>query len=247
MEKYECIIIDDEPFAIDWLTKYIGSVPSLSLIKCYSDPLEALMEITSGPMVDLIFLDIDMPRITGIELSREIRKKTRKLIFSTAHKQYGYEAFEAEADAYLLKPYTFSKFAGTIAKLFPRQDEEKTEVQATETFFFVKNKEEHLKIIKIRYDEVVAVESKQNYVMIHTASKQVLTYMSLTEISKIFSPFQNFVQFQRSFIISKDHIDSIDGNTIKMVNGIKITVGEYYRKDFTEFLSGKLIRTGRKK
>lgn len=247
MRKYECIIIDDEPFAIDWLKNYISFIPNLIVIKCYTNPLEALMEITKGNMVDLILIDIDMPQITGIELSREIRQKTRNLIFSTAYRQYGYEAYEVEADAYLLKPYTITKFARTMAKLFPGNDEAKTEIKSADDFFFVKNKDEHLKIVKINYAEVVAVESKQNYVLIHTLSKKVLTYMSLTEISKILNQLQNFVQFQRSFIIGKEHIDSIDGNTIRMVNGLQITVGEYYRKDFMTFLTDKLIKTGRKR
>jgi DNA-binding LytR/AlgR family response regulator len=247
MKKYECIIIDDEQFAMDWLKKYINAIPTLQLVKCYTDPLEALIEIVNGDMVDLILLDIHMPKITGIDLSKEIRKKTKKLIFSTAYKDYGFEAYEVEADAYLLKPYTISKFAGTIAKLFPEQVDYIAGISSTDDFFFVKNKEEHLKIIKINYAEVVAVESKQNYVLIHTLSKKVLTYMSLTEISKILNHLQNFVQFQRSFIIGKIHIDSIDGNTIKMVNGLQITVGEYYRKDFSAFLTERLIKTGRKR
>lgn len=246
MEKYECIIIDDEPFAVNWLKNYISLIPNLRLIKCYTNPLEALMEIANAGMVDLILLDIDMPQISGIELSSEIRRKTKKLIFSTAYKQFGYEAFEVQADAYLLKPYPFSKFASTIAKVFPLSNDTKTELVQKDDFFFVKNKNDNLKIVKIRYDEVVAVESKQNYVLIHTLSKQVLTYMSLTEISKILSQFQNFAQFQRSFVIGKTHIDTIDGNTIKMINGLKITVGEFYRKDFTTFLSNKLLKAGGK-
>jgi len=247
MKKYKCIVIDDEQFAVDWLKNYINAIPALQLIKCYTNPLEALMEIINGDIVDLVILDINMPKITGIDLSKEIRKKTTKLIFSTAYKEYGFEAYEVEGDAYLLKPYTISKFAGTIAKIFPEHGDDKAGISSTDDFFFVKNKEEHLKIVKINYAEVVAVESKQNYVLIHTLTKKVLTYMSLTEISKILNQLQNFVQFQRSFIIGKIHIDYIDGNTIKMVTGLQITVGEYYRKDFSAFLTEKLIKTGRKR
>ncbi|MDB5086735.1 MAG: Two component transcriptional regulator, LytTR family [Mucilaginibacter sp.] len=246
MNINKCIIIDDEPYAIEGLKNYIGSIPNLSVFKSYTDPVQALIELAASDMVDLILLDIDMPKITGIELSREIRQKTRKLVFTTSYTQYGYQAFEVEADAYLLKPYTLSKFAATISKLFPKEEKFRLEGNVTDDYFFVKNKDDHLKIVKIRYDEVIAVESKQNYVMIHTPTKKVLTYMSLTEISKIFRPVRKFEQFQRSFIIGKDHIDSIDGNTIKMVNGLQITVGEYFRKDFSTFLSEKLIKARRK-
>lgn len=241
-----CIIIDDEPYAIEGLKSYINSIPNLSVLKTYTDPLEALIDLVNSDMVDLILLDIDMPKITGIELSKEIRQKTRKLVFTTSYTQYGYLAFEAEADAYLLKPYSLTKFASTISKLFPPNEKPIVAEKVIDNYFFVKNKDDHLKIVKIKFDEVIAVESKQNYVMIHTVSKKVLTYMSLTEISKIFTRFNNFEQFQRSFIISKEHIDNIDGNTINMINGIQITVGEYYRKDFTTFLSERLIRARRK-
>jgi two-component system, LytTR family, response regulator len=241
----KCVIIDDEPYAIDGLKNYIESIPNLVLFKSYTDPIQALIDLTNSDMVDLILLDINMPRISGIELSREIRQKTRKLVFTTSYTEYGYQAFEVEADAYLLKPYTLSKFAKTISKLFPPNEVIKCESTTTDEYFFVKNKEENLKIVKIRYDEVVAIESKQNYVMIHTLSKKVVTYISLTEISKIFKPFPKFEQFQRSFILCKDHIDSIDGNTVKMINGLQITVGEYYRKDFADFLSNRLIRARR--
>ncbi|MBK0380074.1 LytR/AlgR family response regulator transcription factor [Mucilaginibacter segetis] len=241
----KCVIIDDEPYAIEGLKTYIGSIPNLTLFKSYTDPVQALIDLTASDMVDLVLLDIDMPKITGIELSREIRQKTRKLVFTTSYTEYGYQAFEVDADAYLLKPYTLSKFAATILKLFPIDEKIAQESKFIDDYFFVKNKDENLKIVKIRYDEVIAVESKQNYVMIHTVSKKVVTYMSLTEISKIFKPYPRFEQFQRSFIICKDHIDTIDGNTIKMINGLQITVGDFYKKVFAEFLSNRLIKARR--
>jgi len=203
------------------------------------------MDFSNFEMIDLILLDIEMPRISGIELSREIRKKTKKLIFTTAHTRYGYEAFEADADAYLLKPYSLSKFAATITKLFPEEIIQPDHVKTTSDFFFVKNKEDNLKMVKIKYGDIIAIESKQNYVLIHTQHKKILAYMSLKEIARMVD-LPNFAQFQRSFILCKDHIDYIYGNTIKMINGLEITVGEYYRKDFTAFMSAKLIKAGRK-
>src|SRR5437879_7663087 len=153
MELYKCIIIDDESYAIDRLKDYISSIPNLLLIKSYTNPLEALIALASSEVVDIIFLDINMPQITGIELSKEIRQKTRKLVFTTAHTQYGYEAFEVDADAYLLKPYTLSKFASTVAKLFPRNHESPRELGENDDFFFIKNKNDHLKIVKIVYSD----------------------------------------------------------------------------------------------
>ena len=243
---YNCIIIDDEPHAIEGLERYIASIPELTLQASYTDPLRALKEINSLDPVDLILLDVDMPKISGIELSKEIRSKTAKLVFTTAHTKYAYEAFEANADAYLLKPYSLGKFVITINKLFPERPapikaEVETKIERSD-FFFVKSREDHLKIVKIKYDEVVAIESKQNYVVIHALEKKILTYMSLTEIAKILLAYPEFIQLHRSYIVNQDHIESIDGNLVKMINGIQISVGDFYRKEFNAFVKDKLIK-----
>jgi len=247
MVNYNCIIIDDDNYAIEGLKRYIELIPSLNLTAFYTDPIKALMELSDAEKVDLILMDIDMPHITGIELSKTLRAKTRKLIFTTAHTQYGYEAFEVEADAYLLKPYSLNKFAATVSRLFPPSGTEVVnEGTSANDYFFVKNKEENHKLIKVHFKDVVTVESKQNYIMIHTVSKQILTYMSLTEIGNILGHFPDFVKYHRSFIINRAHIESITGNMLKMSNGLQITVGENFRKEFLTFLDAKLLKAGRK-
>jgi len=241
---YKCIIVDDEPHAVAGVKRYIDTIPQMELVKSYTDPLKALMEITAGDPVDLILLDVDMPGITGIELAQVVRQKTTKLIFTTAHKQYAFEAFEAEADAFLLKPYSLGKFMVTFNRLFPQKtDGEKPE---DDDFMFIKSKEENLRLIKVNYSDIVAVESKLNYVQVHTLNKSILTYTTLSEISRKLLAHDGFLQFQRSFILAQDYIDYIEGNTIRMMNGTKISVGEYYRKYFNEFVDKKLFRAKRK-
>lgn len=247
MVRYKCIIIDDEAHSIEGLKKYIEQIPSLTLIRSYTDPVTALMELAGSDPVDLILMDISMPNITGIELSQQIREKTNKLVFTTAYTKYGYDAFQVSADDYLLKPFSMSKFASTIARLFPAKAENVTDTSPTDDYFFAKNKDENHKLIKVRYRDVIAVESQQNYVMIYTVNQKILTYMSLTEISQILGQFPNFGKYHRSFILNKDHIDSITGNTVRMVNGVQITVGENFRKDFTAFMEKKLLKAGRTK
>lgn len=240
---YNCIIIDDDAYAIAGLEKYIELVPSLVLQQTYTDPVKALLELSQAEKTDLILVDIDMPQISGIELSRQLREKTDKLVFTTAHTQYGYEAFELSADAYLLKPYSIAKFTSTIAKLFPATAES---TAPANDYFFVKNKDENHKLVKIYYKDVIAVESKQNYVLIHTLAQNIMVYMSLTEAAGILGQIPSFVKYHRSFIINRDHISSITGNTLKMSNGLQITVGDIFRQDFLAFLEGKLLKVGRK-
>jgi DNA-binding LytR/AlgR family response regulator len=246
MINYKCIIIDDDAYAIEGLKKYIELIPTLVFFKSYTDPLQALLELVDAEEVDLILMDIDMPYISGIELSKILRKKTRKLVFTTAYTQYGYDAFQVSADAYLLKPYSLTKFAGTITRLFALGRETVESVQPNDDYFFVKRKDENHTLIKIYFKDINAVESKQNYVMIYTVNQQILTYMSLTEIAGILGRLPIFVKYHRSFIINQEHISSITGNTLKMANGMNITVGENFRKDFMVYLEKKLLKTGRR-
>lgn len=241
---YDCVIIDDEPHAIESLSRYIDNFERLKIRATYTNSLIALKSLEFGEVVDLILIDIDMPRINGIELSKKLRSKTKKLVFTTGHSQYGYDAFKLEADDYLLKPYSLGEFLISMNKLFPEQNAElRYERNST---FLVKSKEDNPKILSVRFSEVIAVESKLNYVMIYTTKREILTYMTLTEIAQILNKYPGFLQFQRSFIISEEHIESISGNTIRMLNGCEMTVGEYYRKNFMLFLDEKLIKTKRR-
>lgn len=238
---FSCVIIDDDRHAADTLEKYIGSYPSLKLVRSYTDPQDALSAMVKAEPVDLVFMDIDMPKINGIELARELRHKTSKLVFTTSHVKYGYEAFKIRADDYLLKPFTQGEFIISMNNIFSEQTREKKP-----EFFFVRNKEDNHKMVNIKYKDVIAIESKLNYVLIHTTTKQVLTYMSLHEISKQFKPYAEFVQFHRSFIIAYAHIEHFDARRIKMDNGLELTVGEFYRKSFSEFVSKHLLKAERK-
>lgn len=243
MKTYNCVIIDDEKYALEWLSKYVNALPCLRLLDVFENSATALSFLSGFDSVDLILLDIKMPNLSGIELSYKIRRKTKKLVFSTSYKEFAFQAFEAHADGYLLKPYSFSKFESTINMLFPKDCENGLKVPDDE-YFFAKNKNDGLRYVKIFIKDIIAVESKQNYVMIHTVDKQILTHISLSQISELLLKYESFAQFQRSFIISKLHIDSIYGNSLKMMDGkLEITVGNYYKKEFASFLSNKILKS----
>ncbi|QDW24858.1 LytR/AlgR family response regulator transcription factor [Pedobacter sp. KBS0701] len=242
---YQCVIVDDEPHAIEGLKKYLSNFDRLYLSASFTNPLAALKYFESVDCVDLVLLDIDMPNINGIELSRMLRNKTKKIVFTTAHTKYGYEAFKIEADDYLLKPFTLGEFLTSMNKVFSSNGR-KCNSYDKNASFLVKSKEDRYKMLNIKFSDVVAVESKMNYVMIHTLKRKILTYMTLSEVSDIFKCQPGFLRFQRSFILAEEHIEYISGNSIKMVNGCEMTVGDYYKKDFLSFVSEKLIKTKRR-
>jgi len=244
--KLRCIVVDDEVHAMEGIKSYISSLENLELVACYSDSLQALKEIGSAENVDIIFMDVDMPKISGVELAKAIRHKTDKLIFTTAHSKYAFEAFEINANAYLLKPYTFALFAETITRFYPaiavlppagfKQEED---------YFFVRNKSDGNSLVKIRYAELVAVESLQNYIRIYTQSESVVTYISISEIKVILQDYPDFMQAHRSFIISRDHIEKVEGNTLRMSNGLIINIGNSYKDAVNAYIAEKTIKTSR--
>lgn len=244
-----CIIIDDEQFSVDAIKKYIELLPQLNLVSVYTNPLQALEGITSESNIDMLFMDIDMPYLSGIELAKVLRSKTRKLVFITAHSQYAFDAYEVEGDAYLLKPFTFGKFSTTINRLFPTEPEAKVkEMQRVDDYFFVKNKEEGLRIVKVWYKEVIAFESLHNYVKIYLLNnKTIIAYLTIKDILELLGTRSEFKQFHRAFIVSTDCINYIEGNTIRMNNNLTFTVGESFRGSFNTYLSGKLLKTSRKR
>ena len=244
-----CIIIDDEQFSIDAILKYIGLLPKLNVVEKYTDPLKALESITLEDNIDLLFMDIDMPFLSGIELARALRAKTKKLIFTTSHSKYAFDAYEVEGDAYLLKPFSFGKFSMTINRLFPNETASRDAgIKPDEDYFLVKNKDEDLRIVKVCYKEVIAFESSHNYVKIHLVNNKSLTaYLTIKDILELLGQRVGFKQFHRAFIISTDSINYIEGNTVRMNNNLSFTVGESYRDNFTSYLSNKLLKTSRKR
>ena len=241
-----CVIIDDESFSVDAIEKYIELLPKLNVVATYTDSQLALERITADDEIDILFMDIDMPVLSGIDLAKAVRAKTKKLIFTTAHSKYAFDAFEVEADAFLLKPFTFSKFAITINRLFP-SDSLQSVSNSGGDYFLVKNKEENLRILKVRFNEIVAFESFHNYVKIYLiTNKVIVAYLTIKDVSEILYGMEGFKQFHRAFIISTEHISFIDGTTIKMANHITFTVGDYYRSGFNAYLSNKLLKTFRK-
>lgn len=248
----KCIIVDDEQFSVDAIMKYINLTPNLDVIGIYTDPVNALQTISSDDDVDLMFMDIDMPWLSGLELAKALRAKTQKLVFTTAHSKYAFDAFEVEGDAFLLKPFTFGKFSTTINRLFPEKPQSSlsaiTSNQIENDYFLVKSKEDDLAIVKIKYNDVIAFESLQNYVKIHlTNNKSLVAYLTLKDVMQMLRFRPEFKQFHRAFIISTDSISQIKGNTIQMSNSLTFPVGDVYKEQFNNYLDDKLLLTSRKR
>ncbi|WP_264523177.1 LytR/AlgR family response regulator transcription factor [Flavobacterium sp. N502536] len=224
--KYKCIIVDDEPPATRILENYIGKVSFLEKTAVFNDALKAL-EFLNTQKVDVIFLDIQMPQLTGLQLSRIISKEI-KVIFTTAYPDFALEGFELNAVDYLLKPIAFERFYQAVSKL---NTDSKTEVVPNNSsdFIFIKTDGKN-KFVKLFLDEILYVESLQNYVCIHTVNQQIITHSSLKNVIESL-PERDFVQIHKSYVLALKQIESTDSFSV-FVNGKELPIGATFKDAF---------------
>lgn len=209
----KCIIIDDEPLARKGLKEYIADVDFLELIGEFDTPLKA-MELLSRGEAQLLFLDIQMPKITGLDFFKTLQHAP-PVIFTTAYPQYALEGFELDALDYLVKPISFERFfkAALRAKEFYEIREQnantiKENKQADHFFIKADNK-----LVKILFEKILFAEALQNYVMIYTADKKYITYLTFKSVED-YLPHTQFIKTHKSYIVSAEKITGIEGNEI---------------------------------
>lgn len=207
-----CFIIDDEPLARKGLKEYVADVDFLNLVGEFDNPLKAAELISRGE-VQLLFLDIQMPKITGLDFFKTLQHAP-PVIFTTAYPQYALEGFEVNALDYLVKPISFERFFKAVLKAkeyYEVRDTNTKEADPAE-YFFIKADN---KLVKILFDEVLYVEALQNYVTIHTPAKKYMTYLTFKSVED-YLPADKFLKVHKSYIVAASKIDSIDGNDIRI-------------------------------
>jgi len=207
-----CIVVDDEPLARKGLKEYINDVDFLNLIGEFDNPLKAT-ELLGKEEVQLLFLDIQMPKITGLDFFKTL-KQPPPVIFTTAYPQYAIDGFEVNALDYLVKPISFERFLKAALKAkeyFEVREKNKTEATSSD-YFFIKADN---KLVKIMFDDVLFAEALQNYVVIHTKDKKFMTYLTFKSVED-YLPADVFIKVHKSYIISAQKVDSIEGGDIRI-------------------------------
>lgn len=235
-----CIIIDDEPLARKGLKEYIADVDFLSLAGEFDNPLKAAGLLSKGN-VQLLFLDIQMPKITGLEFLKSVHQPP-PVIFTTAYPQYARDGFDLNALDYLVKPISFERFLKAVLKAKEyyevRQHNGESGARITQDYFFVKADN---KLVKILFDEILFVEALQNYVTIHTVDKKYITYLTFKSVEE-YLPVDRFIKTHKSYIVSASKINSIEGNDIRIGNH-HVPVSRNEKEDVMEkLLKGKFLK-----
>jgi DNA-binding LytR/AlgR family response regulator len=219
-----CIIVDDEPLAQDILETHIRRFGRLELVARCAHALDAFQLLQKEP-VDLMFLDIRMPSISGIEFLKAL-KNPPEVIFTTAYMEFAHTGFEMDAIDYLLKPISYERFEKSMRKLFRTLPEEKTAVKEY-TYFKVSGK-----LVKVLHTDLLYAQSVKDYIQLRTTRGSLLTHMTMKNLAELL-PRQNFVRVHRSYLVNIKHIDRLEKNSV-MIADAEIPVGENYRDGLGE-------------
>lgn len=226
MRKLQCIIADDEPIARQILENYIADTPQLELVASCKNAFEVL-EILQEKPVDLLFLDINMPKLSGLSFLKTMSSRPN-VIITTAYPEFAVEGFELSVIDYLLKPFSLERFLQAVLKVQKNRPSsvEKviTEEAEVKTSIFVKSDK---KIIKVNFESISHVEAYGNYIKIYT-DKMILTPQTLSDFLDQLP--DSFLRIHKSFVINFNHLKLIDGNQIILQDNIKLPIGKSYRK-----------------
>lgn len=234
------IIVDDEPLALDVLEAFVSKMPNLQLVGKCENAFEA-NEILQRQKVDLMFLDIEMPQLNGVDFVKSLANPPC-VVFTTAYPQFAVEGFELNAIDYLVKPISMDRFLKAVNKvsdkLAARHDAE--EPMATDTFFFVKADK---KLVKINFDDIIYIEGLKDYVIIKNEVNRVITLQTMKSLEDKLPP-HTFRRIHRSFIVNMNKIQAIDGNAVEVLEKGQVKhlpIGKNYRDELLDLINERKI------
>jgi DNA-binding LytR/AlgR family response regulator len=228
MQKYNCLIVEDEPLAAEVLREYISQVPFLQLKATCSDAIYAI-EILQQEKIDLIFLDIHLPRLKGLDFIKTL-KNPPQIIITTAYQDYALQGYELNVIDYLLKPIEFSRFLMATNKLQLQKQiislvsTVQSSTERPHLFFYVSKKK-----VKVFLDEILYIESLKEYIRITAKNKSILTKFQLGQIEELLTK-NNFMRVHRSFIVAKDKVEAFSATDVE-INGKQIPIGRSYKDE----------------
>ncbi len=233
-----CIAVDDEPLALDIIEAYVTKHPELTLVARCNNAAEA-SEVLKKHKVDLMFLDIQMPEITGLSFVKSLEHKPL-FMFTTAYPDYALEGFELDAIDYLLKPIAYDRFEKGVEKALEyykiKQNSDVAESDLENEHFFVKANQ---KLIKLSYSEIYYVEAFADYVKIFLADKKIVTLQTMKNMERKLPP-EMFSRVHRSFIVNRKHVASFSTSVCE-VNDVKIPIGKNYKEVFVSLMKSNTI------
>ncbi|TYZ13362.1 response regulator transcription factor [Hymenobacter lutimineralis] len=232
-----CAILDDEPLALELLADYCAQVPGLELKGQFDDALGGLAFLQDNP-VDVVFLDIHMPRLTGLQLAQLLPQPGPRIVFTTAYDQYAVRSYDLNAADYLLKPIAFERFVQAVQKVrqqlatsVPAAPAPAEAAAAAPDAMFVKN--DH-RLQRVAFDDILYIEGMKEYLMIYTTTGKVLTLQSFRRVEEVLPP-ERFARIHKSFLVALNRIEHIERGKVQIA-GRLLPIGDTYRDTVTAML-----------
>jgi DNA-binding LytR/AlgR family response regulator len=230
MDKYTCIIIEDEPLALEKTKDFVSKVPFLHLTATFDNALSGLSYLNNNK-VDVLFLDINMDELSGIELL-ESSKITSQVILTTAYQEYALKGYELHITDYLLKPFTFNRFLQAVNKAQEKLNQRKEEKQMD--FIFVKTEN---RLEKIMISDILYIEGMRDYLRIHTANKKIMTLQGFNELEQLI-PSHLVCRVHKSYMVAVNKIESIERSRIKIADQL-IPISDTYKEAFLQLINNR--------
>jgi two-component system LytT family response regulator len=232
--KLTCIAIDDEPPALQLIKQYAGRMPQLQLQQVFDDAIAAKKYLHQNN-IDLLFIDINMPDITGLELVRSLAEKPM-VIFTTAYKNFAYEGFELEAIDYLLKPISFNRFEKAAQKAVDYHQYKTANQTDSKQHIFIRSE---YRMIRIDVNDIVYIEGLEDYIKIHLQNERpLLTLMTMKAVLEKL-PADKFARIHRSYIIDTNKVKAIAGKKVMLINNTELPVSDTYIDFIRQWISGQ--------
>ncbi|MBP6335031.1 MAG: response regulator transcription factor [Bacteroidia bacterium] len=235
MDKYSCIIIEDEPLALQRTMGFVNKIPFLNLIGSFENSLSGLAFLKSNK-VDLLFLDINMDELSGIELL-ESSKIDSQVIITTAYQEYALKGYELNVTDYLLKPFSFDRFLKAVNKAEEnlKQNSQNSVSISTQDYIFVKTEN---RLEKVTISDIIYIEGMRDYRRIHTTSKRIMTLQNFTELEQII-PAHLVCRVHKSFMVGVNKIESIERSRIKIADQL-IPISDTYKEIFFQIINSRI-------
>lgn len=232
-QPLRCVVVDDEPLAIEVIESYLEQFDHMEMVQSFQNPIKAFEFIRNNP-VDVLFMDIQMPKLTGLDILRSLPSRPQ-VIITTAYRDYALEGFELEVADYLLKPISLDRFVKAISKVQAIQQQPgvpfASQEETPNTMFFKVDK----KMVKVVLDDVLYIESQRDYLKIVRSGEDVVTRLGITEAEEVFPP-DKFIRVHRSFIVAKDKITSFSQTEIELEDQA-VPIGRNYRASVSKALN----------
>ncbi|MCU0445469.1 MAG: LytTR family DNA-binding domain-containing protein [Microscillaceae bacterium] len=230
--KLTCMVVDDDEVSRSIITHFIKKTDYLELQFSCESAVEAHNLLKKDPDLDIIFLDVEMPEMTGMELLQTLDDRTKNVILTTSREKYAVEAFEYDVSDYLVKPINYARFLKATAKVLKKVTEE-MDVPVDSNYLFVRVNH---KIVKISPKDILYIEALSDYILIHTDKNRYIVHSTMKGIEEKLESFKSFTRIHRSYIVNLDHLESVQDINV-VVNNKSIPIGRSYRNQFIERLN----------